>query len=262
MVSYSTAKFPLILKKLCDFNSDLKKTSTLVSLSMSDSEVTRLTAITTKLEADQSLTKDDFELLKKLLLWPPDKLFPVLDLVRMVADSSWCIHHLETDPSLFERILHIGKATPCNSTNMFLILKTVVNALRKDAKRAIIRGQHTEMFNVFEVASQMADKNVCNGLASAMLNYSLLEREVRGTNDLWATVILRTLQNCDDPESIFKFLVALGSLLVKDFDARRQALPKEQFNQVIKKFTNYTGSEKILQCVADLKMLLPEAIVL
>jgi len=135
-VSYSTAKYPQITKKITDFNEILKMDHQTIALSSAEIEI--LNDMIIKLE--QNLVFDcHYLLLEKLIDWPVDKIFPVLDLIRMVMDNPTCVKFFQMHPIFVYKLLSVAKKEPVNPKNMFLVLKSIVNIQRRDAERIFLK---------------------------------------------------------------------------------------------------------------------------
>jgi len=254
MLSYSTAKFPQILKKAMEFNESLKEDSKTAPLALTLYETQKFNEMVTKLEQNSNILLEHYQVLEKALNWPSSKVFPVLDIIRMVADNSHSVKYMQSNQSLVSKVLSIGKKEDCNATNMFLVLKTVVNIQRKDAERILIKSFYSDISFVINAASHMNNSTVYNCLSTAMLNFSLLTTELTHSKHSWAVILLRILLSGSDPEIVHRSLITLGSLLYKEHTLCEEIAPQEDFKSIIRKYGE-SKDEKIKQCVEDLQNL-------
>jgi len=250
-VSYSTAKYPQLLKKIADFSEILKSDHKTVTLAMSPIELELLSDMVAKLEQYSPLDCH-YILLDKLIEWPEDKLFPGLDLIRMVMDNPICIKYFQMNPLFIMKLVNIAKKTGV-ATNMFLVLKSIVNIQRRDAERILLKRFYNDFMIIFEKASWMDNTNVHNCLSSAMLNFTLLTTDVTEKH-LWIPVLLRVIQNTTDSDSLRRSLVALGSLLYKERQLCKFVLTEPDY-KAIGKLVYFLDDDKIRECAQDIATL-------
>ncbi|KAL9646959.1 hypothetical protein ABK040_013817 [Willaertia magna] len=80
------ANYDGILKKLTEFNTSIANTEESKSLALSDSEVQTLQTLCSLLKSAQGdkVTTNHISIVEKLLQWPSDKVFPAVDLFRLL----------------------------------------------------------------------------------------------------------------------------------------------------------------------------------
>jgi len=253
LLSYSTAKYAQLIKKISEFNEILKTDHKTVTVALSQNEMEILNDMVTKLE--QGLAKEShYLILDKLIEWPQDKLFPALDLIRMVMDNPISIKYFQLNPIFILKLLNLVKKEGVSPTNMFLVLKSIVNIQRRDAERFLIKVFYNEMITILEIASFMDNTNVHNCLSSAMLNFTLLTTDVLDTKQRWIPVLLRVIQNTTDLESLRRSLAALGSLLHKERQLCKTIYLLPEY-KAIEKLSNSTYEDKIRECAQDIATL-------
>eukprot|EP01125_Pyxidicula_operculata_P011117 TRINITY_DN3628_c0_g3_i1.p1 TRINITY_DN3628_c0_g3~~TRINITY_DN3628_c0_g3_i1.p1 ORF type:complete len:652 (+),score=147.18 TRINITY_DN3628_c0_g3_i1:282-2237(+) len=255
-LSYSTAKFPLIIKKIHELNKTLVDDH-LLSFKLMDDDFETLDAIPFILDSRSSLSEVHFNLIEKLFNWPSDKIFPILDLFRMMVDGVHSLEVLSTIPSLLYKFFSLSvDSRYTNPTNMFLILKTLVNMTKSD--HSFVRHHSTSMQKIFLYASTIRNKNVLNCLAAVMLNCTMITSDFsREFHQTQIKVILNLLSNTDieDEDTITKGLVALGSLLVQHSSAPIFPFEdRENFKFLQSKLSK--NSQTINECVEDLRQLI------
>jgi len=252
-VSYSTAKYSQILKKIIDFNETLKTDHTTLSLVLTLSEIEILNDMVAKLE--QTLPLDcHYSLLDKIIEWPLDKIFPALDLIRMVMDSPFCIKYFQINPIFVYKVLGIARKDGVTPTLMFLVLKSIVNIQKRDAERTFLKLFYYDIITILESASFMDNSNVHNCLSSAMLNFTLLTTDVPDNKQRWLPILLRIIPITTDLESLRRCLVAIGSLLHKERQLCKVIFLLPEF-KAIEKLGNSTYEEKIRECAQDIATL-------
>jgi len=251
--SYTTAKFPQILKKIVDFNEILQTDHKTVAVSLSPNEIEILSDMVTKLE--QCLTLDcHYLILDKLIEWPMDKIFPGLDLIRMVMDNPISIKYFQMYPIFVFKLLSIVKKEVVSPTNLFLILKSIVNIQKRDAERVLLKLCYNDIITILEIASFMDNTNVHNCLSSAMLNFTLLTADIMDSKQRWVSILLRAIQNTTDFDSLRRLLVALGSLLYKESQLCKTIYVLPEY-KTIEKLSNSLYEEKIRECAQDINTL-------
>jgi len=252
-VSYSTAKYPQIIKKIFDFNEILQTDHKTVTVALSLNEMEILNDMVTKLEQCFALDSH-YLILDKLIEWPADKIFPALDLIRMVMDNPISIKYFQMNPIFIFKLLSLAKKEGVSPTNMFLVLKSIVNIQRRDAERFLLKMFYNDIISILEIASFMDNNNVHNCLTSAMLNFTLLTTDVMDNKQRWVPILLRVIQNTSDIDSLRRSLLALGSLLHKERQLCKTISILPEY-KAIEKLSNSTYEEKIRECSQDIATL-------
>jgi len=168
-------------------------------------------------------------------------------------DNPISIRYFQMNPIFIYKLTNIAKKPGVPSTNMFLFLKSIVNIQRRDAERILLKQFYNDFMIIIETASVMENSNVYNCLSSAMLNFTLLTTDVSDKHR-WIPVLLRTIQNTTDLESLRRSLFALGSLLYKERQLCRTIYILPDY-KVIEKLINSPYEDKIRECAQDIATL-------
>lgn len=166
----------------------------------------------------------DLAPLEKALRWPPERVWPVLDVLRLAlrsekAQDKWLSQN--NDKALIELLMSYLK-TPSPLPTQLLAIRCLANmALHNPGKRAL-----TTMLN-FILPSLVSlapypNKNMEIAIATLLLNYATIftgHKELENHCQLLSateTVVL----NVSDPEAQFRILVAIGTLLTHSKDIK------------------------------------------
>jgi len=169
-------------------------------------------------------------------------------------DNPISIKYFQMNPIFIFKLLSLAKKEGVSPTNMFLVLKSIVNIQRRDAERFLLKMFYNDIISILEIASFMDNNNVHNCLTSAMLNFTLLTTDVMDNKQRWVPILLRVIQNTSDIDSLRRSLLALGSLLHKERQLCKTISILPEY-KAIEKLSNSTYEEKIRECSQDIATL-------
>lgn len=227
------ANVKMIHKKLLEFNQQLIDNGS-KDLSLNPSDQTLLAATVKQLEQSKStLTQESVDIILKMAInWPPEKRLPALDLLRLAATSPTFTSHTSSGQSSIISILAssgvFASDSPVNNT--MLAIRTLVNISASEEGRLILNGGFTHVHDLLErflatpsVIKQ--NRNLAVALTTLYINYAVMlgpmpsaDRALKLLEDLVA--ILGTLE---DAESLYRGIVALGTVLTGDVDEVKEA---------------------------------------
>ncbi|CAM6084680.1 unnamed protein product [Calypogeia fissa] len=223
---FDTAQYDGIFKKLLEFNEVLAVDEANQQLALSEGELMRLQAILTTLKDTShyhasTFAEVDFNILSKVLLaWPMQYIFPALDLLRMLLLHPQAAEH-------FAKEINSGKDTiidavrrahtaPVIAANQLTSCRVAVNSFQHSSLRNWTIKHRVEVLDMFANSCNSSNKNVRLAFATLVLNYSVLEVELKDQEGqiqaLSAALELAGPQETD-ADVRFRALVALGTLI-------------------------------------------------
>ncbi|WVZ61723.1 hypothetical protein U9M48_011552 [Paspalum notatum var. saurae] len=241
MLSFETAQFDGILKKVTEFNAKLSSGSDQKQLSLSETEMSRLPAIVkvlkdTSFYHTSKLADADMALLVKILKsWPPQMMFPVIDFLRMIVlhpdGATLLLKTIETgNVSVTEQsFVHVvsdvlmetfrkAVAPPVQPANLLTVLKAVTNLFDKSCLHQWLRTHSAEIIDSMSNCKSSFSKNAHLAYATLLLNYAVLSIESKDEQSQ-AQILSAALEIAEDDtqdfDSKYRALVAIGSLMLK-----------------------------------------------
>uniref|UniRef100_V9KFS5 Phospholipase A-2-activating protein n=1 Tax=Callorhinchus milii TaxID=7868 RepID=V9KFS5_CALMI len=225
---------------------------------------------------EQKLSSDDLQMLEKLLSiisnpstletpttqqldvlwkaaqWPEDILFPVLDILRLAVkhpavNEHFCSENYRTQFSnyLLNKINLQGKPA-----NQMLILRTVCNCFASGShgSKLMMSLRETVLSQAIEMRGA-SNKNIHIALATLILNYAVI---LHAGNDIEGkahclSIISTAMEVLQDPEAIFRALVALGTIISHDPSALQLAQSLGVVSQ-IRKYSSISDPSKVGDC--------------
>nr|CAB3451833.1 unnamed protein product [Digitaria exilis] len=228
MLSFETAQFDGILKKVTEFNTTLSSDSEQKQLSLSETEMSRLPAIAKVLKETSfyhtsKLAEADLALLVKILnSWPPKMMFPVIDFLRMFVlhpdGAALLLKTIETGNDELMETFHKAVALPVQPANLLTILKAVTNLFDNSCLHQWLRIHSAEIIDSLSNCKSSFSKNAHLAYATLLLNYAVLSIESKDEQSQ-AQVLSAALEIAEDDaqdfDSKYRALVAVGSLMLK-----------------------------------------------
>ncbi|XP_044754625.1 phospholipase A-2-activating protein [Coccinella septempunctata] len=209
---------------------------------------------------------DVFDIMFKLLEWPEDMIFPVLDVVRMAVKyekNNETLVALYGD-QLIWKLKHFISEQCSVINNKIVALRTLSNLCLHSPGETLL---FNNRFDVVESITSMRalNKNAQVAVATLLLNLTVLCQ--KKTDDLGLSVLADVIQdilaNLSDPESQFRTYVALGTLLTPNSVDCKEVRLKLKTNSNFMKLLNehnssYTGDieKKRMDCAKDVTKLL------
>ncbi|GBG59102.1 hypothetical protein CBR_g24445 [Chara braunii] len=220
---FDSAQFDGIQKKLYEFNGILAGDSALAAHAMDSAEKERLQILIRTLQDTSryhasTFAHADLVLLKKLLAWPPAYLFPVLDVLRMLALHSQGATMLAEETGkakdfLLEGIVSVS-TPPVVAANLLTGARMLTNCFRYASLRSWVEQHRSEVLDSLAICCASSNKNVRLAFSTLLLNFAVLLCEAKDENGqiqcLSASIELASAD--EDPENIFRTLVAIGTL--------------------------------------------------
>ncbi|KAI3755551.1 hypothetical protein L1987_55354 [Smallanthus sonchifolius] len=226
MLIFDAAQFDGILKKISEFNNALRSDPDQQSLSLSETETTRLGAIA-KILKDTShyhssrFSDDDISLLLKLLKsWPVSMMFPVIDVLRMVIlhpDGSTLLKRANDENDTFMELIKKVTSSPL-PPNVLTSIRAVVNLFKNSGYHLWLQKHRVEIFDAFASCYSSLNKNVQVSYSTLVLNYAVLLIEKKDEEGQ-AHVLSAALEIAEgetlETDAKYRALVAIGSLMLE-----------------------------------------------
>jgi len=172
----------------------------------------------TKNYDNTQISPSEFNTLKRVLTtWPFEKLFPALDLFRLVLLHSHGSYHFgqESELHVFEHLLQNMSAGAIYENSKLVTLRVFANLFRGAKETAIkLGGGLTNTLTRLTPFIRTEKKPNQVALSYLLLNYSIT---LHGQKDSTVPTtlfnfIVEFLQTKQDEESLYRIIVALGTL--------------------------------------------------
>jgi len=163
------------------------------------------------------VTEDQMRIVvKRLLVWPPDALLPVLDLLRLLFTHTHATEILSSykwTPSLFETVYSI--ASGASAVNAMLALRTFANIFKNQVSRKLLEPHIGQLIQLLNTTGVSDNKGVAQASTTLLLNFSVAFRAQ--PNEHWSPclVALRTVlshQPALAPDVLLRAVIAVGTL--------------------------------------------------
>lgn len=157
-----------ILSKLKEFNDSL----TGDGLRLSDSQLQQLSEF---VNGNTNNLDTKMDLLFQLLKWPTDKIFPILDIIRLIVlNPTICKYLFENEIKSNEFISQLlSYVQPDQSANTMLVFRTLTNLFSNDsAEKCLIKNSNSVLPKTL-IYLPITKKNTQIALVNVILNYCI-----------------------------------------------------------------------------------------
>lgn len=198
--SFDTCDASKVLVKLKEFNSQ-------VNDGVNEADLEKVITLTQK-----SLSDDAIVGLKKIMNWPTEKLFPVLDIVRLaVRSDEFC-----TKIGALDLLEFLAQKIPTNAANQLMSIRALCNMMiHKTGRDQVSHKLHDFIRLIADIRQGTA--NLQNAIATFYLNQSIPEPSQELSRVLCIEIV-QFLEWTSDPESTFRAYRALGNLVTHSSD--------------------------------------------
>ncbi|XP_032511114.2 phospholipase A-2-activating protein [Danaus plexippus] len=166
-------------------------------------------------EMDCTFNPETVTLLKKMLEWPKEILFPVLDVTRLAVrnkDINTQIFDTTYGPNFVKYLLTL--LSPDNlSPNQLLSIRVLVNAFSALSGEMLVLSARERLLETMNMLTNISN-NAQIAAMSLLLNLSVALCQQPDNIDL-ADSVVNLLNKITDNEAYFRGLVALGTLLAE-----------------------------------------------
>ncbi|KAL4710493.1 hypothetical protein ACJJTC_008895 [Scirpophaga incertulas] len=203
-IRFDQANLKVISDKLKEFNSNVSD-----GLSVTDEQIDDVVKLG---EMNCAYNAKSVELLKKMLDWPKEKLFPVLDVTRLAVRNKEVNEHIFDNtfgPKFVNYLLSL--IGPDNlPANQMLSMRVLVNAFSALRGEMLVLSAASAMTAITTTTVKPANAQIAE--ASLLLNLSVALAQQTDCERL-VDAILRLLATATDSQAYFRGLVALGTVL-------------------------------------------------
>ncbi|CAN6181105.1 unnamed protein product [Urochloa humidicola] len=265
MLSFETAQFDGILKKVTEFNATLSSDSEQKQLSLSETEISRLPAIVKVLKETSfyhtsKLADADMALLAKMLkTWPSQMMFPVIDFLRMFVlhpdGAALLLKTIETGNDVLMETFRKAVAPPVKPSNLLTILKAVTNLFDNSCLHQWLRVHSAEIIDSVSNCKSSFSKNAHLAYATLLLNYVVLSIESKDEqcqSQILSAALEIAEDDAQDFDSKYRALVAIGSLMQKGL---AQSLALDLDVKSVASSAKASMDSKIAEVGADIELL-------
>lgn len=271
MLVYSVGQIDKIVPKIVQTNEQ-------VTPKLDGAELKELLLLGDKLiQAGTNFNQTEFnpdalDMISKMLKWPHDKVFPVIDLARvLILHRNAAIHFLESqrtvgmNDNIFVLVVSIAQAANTSFVNLFLSLKFIANLFQQSALTPLLLAYQRRILLLVQhglgalAYSPENNLKIAETVARIMINFSALwrlyghgkdKKEYLAARDLAVDILFKLLSQFKDKEGVvFECLVALGTILLSNASLKLRVNP----NTIIGK-----GSDKTNQCLQFITRLLQQ----
>ncbi|KAF0908304.1 hypothetical protein E2562_024718 [Oryza meyeriana var. granulata] len=227
MLTFETAQFEGILKKLSEFNATLSSNLEQKQLSLSETDLSRLAAVAKVLKETSfyhtsKLADADMALLLKMLKsWPTQMMFPAIDFLRMFVlhpdGATLLLKTIESGNDVLAETFRKVVTPPVQPPNVLTTLKAITNLFDKPCLHQWLRIQCAEIIDSVSSCKPIFSKNAHLAYSTLLLNYAVLSIESKDEQSQ-AQILSAALEiaedDTQDADSKYRALVAIGSLML------------------------------------------------
>ncbi|KAL0840126.1 hypothetical protein ABMA28_015431 [Loxostege sticticalis] len=207
-IRFDQANLKAIFEKLKEFNSK-------VGDGISALTTEQLENVVKLGELNSTYNPETVLLLKKMLEWPKEILFPVLDITRLAVrnkDINGQIFDTTYGPTFVKYLLSL--LAPDNlPANQMLAMRVLVNAFSDLPGEMLVLAARDSLVHAI-ICLQQINNNAQIAAASLLLNLSVALAQQLDTAEL-ADCLIHLLNRVTDNEAYFRALIALGTLLAE-----------------------------------------------
>ncbi|XP_071874817.1 phospholipase A2 activator protein [Bombus fervidus] len=198
-------------------------------------------------EAPEQLKSDTLNTLKTLLNWPDDVLFPVLDITRLAVLCREVNDVLCTEELLQIVKKHIeSNALP---SNQMLTFRLLANMFSHERGEKLCLSSKDEILKLLSELESLTNKNNQVAISTYILNLTVALNKYNDTlgKTQCLNAMISVLPRLNEPEAVFRTLVAMGTLLSTTSNSEDQ-------NNLIKAVRQSEVALNILQTMSEIRV--------
>jgi phospholipase A-2-activating protein len=191
-----------VLIKLKEFNNQFPEGNLRVTNDQLESVINLISSKTPSDDAIKSFTQ--------IMNWPNEKLFPVLDILRLAIRNEATCGKLGT----FDIIEYLTKRLTTTSANQLMSIRAFSNMSLHETGKILIESRINDICNLISSIAQ-GNANLQSAITTFYLNQSIIQRDVMSDEicTILSLACIRSLEWINDNESVFKGYQALGNLI-------------------------------------------------
>jgi len=225
-LKFISGKAQPIMGKVTEFNASVPE-----DLRMTEEDLKILSDTTNQLLSgnmalDQQTVDHVLLMAHKLQRWPTNVIFPVLDILRLfvcqeqIGNAFFADEHRK---SFVDRLLDLAREPHITYTvaNSMLVSRLLTNAFTHPKGVQVLWQNREQVLDCFSTMYSTDNKNLRIAVSSCLVNYCVEWKKRRGSFEEsvhLCTILFNLLQLPSNAESIFRLLVAIGTLMVNNND--------------------------------------------
>ncbi|XP_026683533.1 phospholipase A-2-activating protein [Diaphorina citri] len=257
-VRFDQANLKAILDKLKQFTETLRE-KTDVSPSIVIPSEAQLDSLGTLGEPSPKAAEDVLNLLKQLLEWPPEFVFPILDLTRLGVRNVQINEALCGGRTGRQMISLLRSFLNADSSvnNQMLTLRILTNMFSHQPGEELVLSHKEYIFSILdELSHTKLIKSMQIALVSLLLNCIIAYRKRKDDASLTHSleILTKMLPNLIETEALLRALIALGTLIC-DSPSLRKSVHNGVKDLILKLSESNPGSEtdsRVNQCALKL----------
>ncbi|XP_039131042.1 phospholipase A-2-activating protein [Dioscorea cayenensis subsp. rotundata] len=266
MLFFDSAQFDGILKKIGEFNTNLLSDMENKSLSLTEIELSRLSAIAKVLKDTShyhcsTFAAADIDLLSKILRsWPIAMMFPVIDVLRifiMHPDGASLLHkRIESGDDVLLELFKRGMTSPIQAGNLLTIIRATTNLFKHSCFSQWLQRHCSEILDALSGCRSSFNKNANLSYSTLIVNYAVLlinQKDQEGQAQILSAALEIAEDENQDTDSRFRALVAIGSLML---DGLVKSIAIDFDVQSIAKSAKTSKDTRIAEVAADIDLII------
>ncbi|KAJ3164834.1 hypothetical protein HDU88_005046 [Geranomyces variabilis] len=228
-VLFKGGNLSAISTKIAQLNSVLQESQNSAALSAAELQLlqTTIQSLATPSKFRETFDDTQLDVLLKVANWPPADRFPGIDVLRLATLYAPTPRILENLLTTFAKMSYPASSSfKVNETNALLSLRFLANALASEEGQTSIWSQREDVLKaVAKVSTTTNNKNLQIALATVYLSLATLTHAKSddhfGVDVL--TALIELLKSKPDTEAALRALVAVGTVICKNDDAKQIA---------------------------------------
>ncbi|XP_048360052.1 phospholipase A-2-activating protein [Sphaerodactylus townsendi] len=247
-VTFDQANPTQILGKLKELNGTAPEQQQLTEDDINNLEKMLSIACSTSMETPSA---QQLQALLKAISWPTDIVFPALDILRLAVRNPSVSENFCSEKDGIQFSSHLIKfLNPSGKqANQMLALRTLCNCFVHPVGQKLMMSQGDAIMSQAIELKLSSNKNIHVALATLALNYAVCLHKINNIEGKaqCLSVISTVIEVVQDLETIFRLLVALGTVISGDSNAVQLAKSLGVDSQ-IKKYSSVSEPAKVNEC--------------
>lgn len=238
-----------VLSKIAEFNSNLGE-----DVSFSEVQIKRLKEATICLCKGSPVEPASMDLVAMMLRWPPQFIFPGLDLVRLALTTSLGCAHFIVDAQKGFSFLQTLMDYACDGShvkNRVPALRAIANFFAHDVGAQVMHSCREQVLKGLEELFESTNRTHQISVSTILLNYchyyGKSTSDVAGMNEC-VLFLSKILSSAYDLEAKFRAVIGIGTLVLADKHAVESSLALVDLSDLIQPLVTITDPAKVGQC--------------
>jgi phospholipase A-2-activating protein len=208
-----------VMGKIREFNGALDQTRQLKA-----EELTRCHGLCSSLTSPRAhsvtVAPADLQLIDRIIHWPPDHVFPGLDILRLaLLNKCGCKYFVDDEDGgkvFLGELLALAVGSQAQSKNQLLVLRCLANMFSVDNGQRLMDGQRKWVLSQMEPLLSVGSKTHQVALSTVLLNYCIYYHKMGqedGMTDC-TRLAVKVLKTSFDPQAKLRTLIGLGGLVM------------------------------------------------